>query len=93
MSLVFTSKDPDEVLDYQIDWTNRLAGDTIDSFLVQQLDVDSDVVIDSSAQTGAFITVWLSNGMAGEMFEMLCRITTVGGRVMDETVTMQVTDR
>ncbi len=29
MALSWPFKDPDEVLDYQIDWTARLAGDTI----------------------------------------------------------------
>ena len=29
MSISWPSKDPDEVLDYELDWSLRLAGDTI----------------------------------------------------------------
>lgn len=81
------SKDPDEVLDYAVDWTARLAGDTIatSTFLLEKAE---GLVIDSQSNTATVSTVWLSGGTENKTAYILCRIETAGGRIMDQTVTL-----
>lgn len=83
------TKDPDEVLDYQVDWTNRLqVGETISTcdFSV----VSGAVTINSEGNVGALATVWLSGGTAGELCSILNRITTSAGRTYDQTVKLRI---
>ncbi len=87
--LSWPSKDPDEVLDYEIDWTDRLiTGETIttSTFTV----ASGDVVKNSSAFVGPICTVWLSGGTAGTPCEILNRIVTSGGRTYDQTAKLRI---
>jgi hypothetical protein len=84
------SKDPDEVLDYQIDWaTDRLdEGETITTTLWQ---VESgDVVIDSDEELDGVTTVWLSGGTVDTSSIVLNRITTSAGRIYDQSCRLRV---
>jgi hypothetical protein len=84
VALQFPVKDPDEVLDYTVDWSARLDDDTI-STSDFTLTTAAGVVIDSDSNTTTTTTVWLSGGTAGEQAEILNRITTAAGRTMDQT--------
>lgn len=89
MSYKFPPKDPDDVLDYSIDWTARL--DDADS--IQSSDwsvVDGDVVIDSQSTSGAKTLVWLSGGTDATTGILLNRVVTIGGRTMDQTVSIKI---
>lgn len=91
----FPDKDPDEVLDYQIDWGNALDdGDTI-ATSVWSISTAPDAVleIDSDSAAATTTTVWLSAGTLGKRYGLLNRITTVGGRTMDQTVWIKVRAR
>lgn len=81
-------KDPDEVLDYSIDWTKRLDGDTIASstFFV----ADGTIVIDSNTFTATGTTVWLSGGTLDETNTITNRIMTAGTRIMDQSVRLKI---
>ena len=85
--LKWPDKDPDEILDYQIDWTDRLAGDTIAS---STWVVPDGLTEASSSNTTATTTVWLTGGTLDDDYEILNRITTTGGRTMDQTVKLRV---
>jgi hypothetical protein len=82
------AKDPDEVLDYEIDWTKRLDGDTIATSVFEV--AVGDAVVDSDSNTTTATTVWLSGGTLDETCEVLNRITTAGGRTMDQTVKLKI---
>lgn len=83
-------KDPDEVLDYTVDWaTLRLeAGETLASstFVVEV----GDVVIDSQTFTGGFSTVWLSGGTNGVLNKIINRVTTSAGRTYEVSRSLRV---
>jgi frataxin-like iron-binding protein CyaY len=81
------NKDPNEVLDYAIDWSQRLAGDIIDT---STFTVPSGIVINSQSKTNTMTTVWLSGGSEGVTYDILNRIITNGGRTMDQTVELRV---
>lgn len=86
-------KDPDEVIDYTLDWQDTdfpvlEVGETIATSAVSV--VSGTVVIDSSTDDGTVVTVWLSGGTEGEKAEILNRITTTGGRTYDQTVSIRI---
>lgn len=90
MALTWDFKDPDEVLDYEVDWTDRLAGDTISASLWE---VPEGIEMDSEDFSSTKTTIWLSGGTLGERYSLLNRITTAGGRVMDATVRLPIKAR
>ncbi len=89
--LTWPSKDPNEVLDYQLDWTPRLAGDTIvtSTWLV----TGAQLLIANQSNTTSISTVWLSGGRELQTYQCLNRIVTAAGRTMDETVSIAIQQR
>ena len=83
-------KDPDDVLDYSIDWTARLAGDTISSSIWI---VPAGITKDSDSNTDSISTIWLSAGTVGQRYNITNRITTVAGRTIDNTVSLIVQEQ
>lgn len=87
MSLTWPFKDPDEVLDYQLDWSARLAGDTI---ATSTWIVPANITKDSDSNTTTTTTIWLSGGTLGDLVEITNRITTAAGRTMDQSVRLKI---
>jgi hypothetical protein len=83
----WSPKDPDEVLDYGIDWSQRLAGDIIDT---STFTVPSGIVMNSQSHTNTTTTIWLSGGSEGVSYDILNRIVTNGSRTMDRTVGLRI---
>jgi hypothetical protein len=85
-------KDPDAVLDYTVDWSAWLeSGDTIDS---SDVEVAPDgVTVDAVIDTGTAVTAWISGGDAGVDYTVRFRVTTVGIRTDDRTITLLVRQR
>jgi len=83
-------KDPDAVLDYQIDWTDWLAGDTIST---SAWTVSAGLTKTSESNTPATARVWLSGGQAGSVYKATNRIVTAGGRTDDRTLEIRVNQR
>jgi hypothetical protein len=80
-------KDPDEVLDYVLDWTAPLAGDQIATSLWI---IPLGVTAGAQLKTETTTTIWISGGSDGQDYEFLNRITTLGGRTRDQTCTLRV---
>jgi hypothetical protein len=91
MAITFPSpKDPNEILDYTIDWSARVqANDSIVSFTV----TGSGINVDSSVLSNNIITVWLSGGNVGSETSVLTRVVTTEGRTMDQTVKLKIVDK
>lgn len=81
------NKDPDDVVDYSIDWSEWLDGDTI---IASSWIVEAGITPDSEAFTTTITTVWLSGGTTGEVYECTNRITTAAGRQRDQTISVRV---
>lgn len=80
-------KDPNDVIDYRVDWTKWLReGDTI---LVSEWIVPSGIDMDSETNTNTTTTIWLSGGTAGR-YALTNRITTAQGRQRDRTIVIRV---
>lgn len=91
MSLSWPSKDPGELLDYQIDWSALLDGDTIDSSSFAVL--SGSVVIDSSSIDNVTTTVWLSGGTLNETCTVENTIETAVGRIFQQSVRLRIRER
>lgn len=80
-------KDPDAVLDYQVDWSAWLGTDTITAS-TWTLDTGITKTLDTHTTTAA--TIWLSGGTDGTNYSVSNRIVTAGGRTNDRTLTILV---
>lgn len=89
MALTWPSKDPSEVEFYGIDWTQRLAGDGIATSVFSLADAQG-VTIVSQSNTPTGSTVQLSGGTDGQTAQILCTITTVAARTLEETIFLPI---
>ena len=80
-------KDPDAILDYQIDWATWLGTDTIATTTWK---VTTGITKVSDTKTTTTATIWLSGGTANTDYTAACKITTAGGRADERTITIIV---
>ena len=83
-------KDPDEVLDFEVDWTSRIGVDTISTVTWT---VPAGLTKVSQAIAGKVAGVFLSGGTDGQSYNVGCRVVTAGGRTYDETIVLPVRTR
>jgi hypothetical protein len=55
--------------------------------------VPSGITQYSTSNTTTTATIWLSGGTAGQDYEIVCQITTAGGRIDQRTVKIQVREK
>jgi hypothetical protein len=87
--MTFT-KDPDAILDYAVDWSRWLAGDTIAASVWI---VPTGLTKATESNTATKAIVWLSGGSAGQNYTVTNRITTAAGRTEDRSFTIRVEER
>lgn len=83
-------KRPDDVLDYKVDWTLWLNGDTIVT-AVFTVSASSGLIITQEDATAKTATVWLSGGKKGK-HKVNCRIVTAQGRTKNQPFEIEVID-
>lgn len=91
--LVWPAKDPDEVVDYQIDWSQRLGGDAISSASFSLTTAAGMTIDDSTHDDDHISQVTLSGGTTGSRGKVLCEIVTVGGQTLQQTATIVIEAR
>jgi hypothetical protein len=77
------------VLDYSIDYTSWLDGDTI---TVSTWSADTGITIDSDSNTTAVTTVRVSGGDAAKSYRLVNSITTAAGLEDRRCITINVKD-
>lgn len=88
MSVKWPPKDPDEIIDYALDWRPRLVnGDTIQS--ASWILPDGITVTDPSYDADHHF-LWLAGGTLGQTYSFVSRVVTAEGRTMDQTVKITV---
>lgn len=87
-------KDPADVLDYGLDWSNQLSlakpDDTISSVTWT---VPAGLTSGAQSVVGSVAVIWLSGGTAGANgtdYTITCRIVTAGARTLERSVNLQV---
>lgn len=88
MALTWPSKVAAEALEFTIDWTQRLAGDTIATSVIAI--AAGAVTIAAQSNTTTSSSAFLEGGTPGETAVVTCEITTASGQTMDETVILPV---
>ena len=91
MAIKFSPKDPNEVLDYVLDWSARIAAE--DAISTSTWTVPAGITKDSSSNDDTTSTIWLSGGTTGQTYSLLNRVVTDAGRTMDQTVKITVKDK
>lgn len=90
--LKWPDKDPQEVLDYQINWASRLAVD--DTIATSTWTISgTGLVKQSDSFEDTFTTIWLTGGTLGLKYILTNRVTTTDGRTMDQSVTIKIKER
>jgi hypothetical protein len=105
MSLKWPNKDPDETLDYSIDWSRFLGSATISSFtwfvddasgVKTQLSNGSTVngvQLVSSSNTNTVVTAHIGSGTNNQLYKFTCRITDTNGLVVERSVRLRVRNK
>lgn len=85
-------KDPGARLDYTWDWTDWLTGisDTIESAVVTP---SGTLTATPGAVSAGRVTSYVAGGTAGATETVVCRVTTVGGRIDERTLYFRVKQR
>lgn len=91
MALKWTIKDPNEVLDFEIDWTARIG--TADPIETVTWTIPSGITKTAQTFEGLVTAVWLSGGTTGASYSVGCLVETEGGRIFDQTVILPVKTR
>lgn len=84
------AKGPNEVLDYQWDWSAWLGTDTISTSTVA---TPTGLTEASEANTTTTATVWVSGGTLGTTYQLTNHIVTAGGRTAERVILIQVTTK
>lgn len=85
-------QDPDDKLDYQIDWTTFLTdGETVSSYTLTSS--DAAFVISGDSEASGVVTYWVTGGTDGSNYKVTCHIVTSAGREKDATDTFLVRQR
>ena len=102
MSLKWPTKDPDEVLDYSIDWSRFLKGTPISSvrwYVYDRNNVKTELVVGqdvdgisaTAATTSATVaTIVLSGGTLNKEYKIGCAITFGASLVTERTVSLRI---
>jgi hypothetical protein len=91
MAVVVFFKDPSAVLDYTLDWSSWL--DDTDTISAAAWTVPAGLTNVLETNTTTTTTVWLGSGVLDTTYAVYCRITTLGGRTDDRTITITVVDK
>lgn len=86
------AKDPDEVLDYDLDWGNQMTLDT-DTIASSTWTVPVGITKNSSTNSTTATKIWVSGGTAGQTYALVNEIVTAGGRTFERTVNLKVKER
>ena len=90
--MAYFVKDPDEVLDYQVDFTPLL--ETNETVSTSAYTPDSGLTKVSESFTSAGVcTVFVSGGTNGTTYKVKCEITTSAGRTYNRTIFVEIKDK
>jgi hypothetical protein len=105
MSMKWPDKDPDDQLDYSINWTEQLEGDTISSIVWKIYDADdvlqtwtageivNGLQYVSSTNTDTVATIYLGSGTAFTTYKIICRMTASDATIIEQEVRIRVVEK
>ncbi len=92
--LNWPTKDPQDVLDYQLDIAPAVVGNSGDVIATLGVSVTpanpNDLTVNSAAADGTRAVVWLAAGQAGTVYTVTLLITTTSGRTIQRSILLPV---
>jgi len=92
--LSWPSKDPGDILDYQLDIEPALVGNVGDTISSVDIDIEpsqpGDLSLDNTAADGYKIVLWLSGGRATVTYNVTVLVALASGRTLQRTVLLPV---
>ena len=92
--LNWPTKDPVDVLDYQLDISPALVGNDGDTIATLDVTIEpanpGDITLNNATADGTVAILWLSGGQAGTIYIVNIMITTVNGRTINRTILLPV---
>lgn len=89
--LIWPEKDPDEVLDYGIEWSERLGDKQIAG--VQWTVPAGLTLVSQAAPAGTITTIIIGGGVEGVTYKVGCRLTTTDGLILEESPQLRIRSR
>lgn len=83
-------KDPDEVVNFGIDWVDYLGSDTITG---SSWTVPAGITQVSAVFTTTQATIKLSGGTLGSIYRVTNRITTSTGETVDQSIDIEIIEK
>ena len=83
-------KDPAATLDYQFNWAEWLAGDTLSA---STWTAEDGLTVEDDDFTNVLSTVWLSGGALDLAYAVTNRIVTAGGRTDERTLSIVMMEK
>ena len=106
MSLKWPNKDPDEILDYSIDWSRFIGSatlstavwsvdnaDGVKTTLVASGPIVHGIQLVSSTLTNTVVTARVSLGTDNVRYKFYCTVTTSDGLTFERTVLLRVREK
>ena len=85
-------KDPEAILDFAFDWSDWLA--TSETISTRTITVPSGLTQSSTdTESSGVVTVWLSGGTVGQIYDVECKIVTNASRTDERTMKIKVVER
>lgn len=92
--LNWPTKDPHDVLDYQLDIGPAVVGNAADNIVNLSATVvpnsPGDLVINGTAIDGTSAILWLAGGHAGTVYTVTLLVSTTNGRVIQRSILLPV---
>ena len=87
--ITWPSKDPDELLDYGLDWTSQLDGATI---MLSEWDIieGAGIALSGASITGGVTGIRVGGGTLGEAARIENTVTLSSGEVLQETAYLPI---
>ncbi|MEZ0366794.1 hypothetical protein ACAG26_24275 [Mycobacterium sp. pUA109] len=88
-------KAPTDTLDYMWDWSEWLASTNGDTIASVAWTASSGITLETSpatSSTATTATAWIGGGTVATTYTLTCQITTVAGRVAQNTQDINVVD-
>jgi hypothetical protein len=106
MSLKWPNKDPDEIVDYSVDWSRFLKGASLSSVTWYVNDADGvktelvpsgqivhGIQLISATNTSSVATARFGSGTNNVQYKVYCQITDSNGLVVERTIRLRVRNK
>lgn len=89
MTLARFIKQPADMQDYDIDFSEWLAG-FADTGISHVVEVEAGITLVANSLVAGVVKVWLSGGSDGSIYKVTATLTTTGGRIKQAEITVRV---